>query len=385
MIANSQSREVQVSNLVKLEGLEALTAPPRADLLLARRAIHASPELQQLFDDAATQGWEVDRLASAIDDGLRRALGTSIGAATALFLAEEFEARDKQQTLLVSADTGLAVAQVPPDALYQPDPVAREGTDQLATPLMRLKPEVEAAIVQHHYRRAEDRSLTAKLQQRARSSELQKAEGDARFRIATRSGRTSLAEQLRGELPTLLSDHRGASGRLLRLCRLNEPVPSSHSLTLEWTLFSQVSMLVADGLANNLRHDSYGSARGRIRAGWTRSLAKAIATLAHLKCAKVHVRTRELGPEGLLIAEPNAVAMGLHAKSLFTVEAPSVLLNSDVYLTFRSDYRLDAYESQARWNLDASIDVCMHLDPEAVSAVIFTDVVESGVSVEVLP
>ena len=373
-----------MSNLVKLEGLEALTAPPRADLLLARRAIHASPELQQLFDAAAVEGWDVERLASALDEGLRRVLGTSIGAATTLFLAEEFEARDKQQTLLVSADTGLAVAQVPPDALYQPDPVAREGTDQLAIPLMRLKPEVEAAIVQHHYRRAEDRGLTAQLQQRARSSELQKAEGDARFRIATRSGRTSLAERLRSDLPTLLQDHRGPCGSLLRLCRLNEPVPSSHSLILDWTLFSHASVGVVDGLANNLRHDAYGSARGRVRAGWTRSLAKIIAAVAHLRCAIVPVGTRgELGP-GLLLAEPNVIAMGLRADTLFTVEAPAVLLNGDVYLTLRSDYQLDAYESQARWNLDASVDVCLHLDGGSLTPLIFTDVVESGVTVEVL-
>jgi len=371
-----------VSNLVKLEKIGALVAPPRESLVRARRSIHMSIELQRLFDVAADEGWDVERLAAALEEGASQTQGTEIDSEAARYLAEEFAARDKQQTLLVSAETGLAVAQVPPDALCRPDPVAREGTDTLAQPLMKIRPEVEATIIQHHHRRSQDERLTTKLQARSRSSELQKAEGDARFRIATRHGRENLAQQLLGELPTLLKDHSGASGRLLRLCRLNEPVPSSHSLTLDLTLFSHASVVVADALANNLRHDAFGSARGRIRAGWTRSLAKAIATLAHLWCSKIHLTSRELGPRGLLLAEPNVAAMGFRAGTLFTVEAPSVLLNGDVYLTLRSDYRLDAYESQARWNLDASVDVCLHLDGEDVSPLIFTDVAESGVSVE---
>jgi len=370
--------------LATLDRIGSLATPPAADLILARHAIHSSLELQRLFNDAVTEGWDLEQLSSAIEAGMLSFLGKPIGAETARYLAEEFEARDKTQTLLVSAQTGLAVAQVPPDALYQPDPVGREGTSELATPLLRLKPEVEAAIVRHHHLRDEEALLVEKLQVRARSSELQRAEGDARLRISTRGGRKSLAGQLFGELPTLLTDHRGACGRLLRHCRLDEPVPSSHSLTFDMTLLAHASVVVADGLANNFRHDAYGSARGRIRAGWTRSLAKAIARVAHLWCPAVQVGTHaEVGP-GLLIAEPNVLAMVSHAATVFAADAPTVRFNGCLYLTFRSDYRLDAYESEARWNLDASIDVCLHLDPLALHPLIFADVVESGASVEVL-
>jgi hypothetical protein len=372
-----------MSDLTKFDRVGPLSVPPKADLLLARRAIHVSPDLQRLFDDAVTEGWDVERLAGALEDGLFRFVGQEVGAETARYLAEEFEARDKTQTLLVSAETGLAVAQIPQDALYQPGPVPREGTDKLATPSMRLKPEIEAAIIQHHHVRGVEDGLIGKLQVRVRSSELQRTEGDARLRIATRTGRKGIAAQLFEELPTLLQDHRGSLGRLLSLCHVNEPVPGSHSVTLELSLFTHASLLVADGLATNFRYDAYGLTRERIRGGWTRSLARAIARSAH-RNPPAHVGSHTDLGEGLLIAEPDVIRAVRHANKLLAPDSPAAILRGSVYLTLGLDHQLNAYEAEARWNVDAWIGVCLHLDPESLEPIVFTDVIESSVLVEVL-
>lgn len=373
-----------MADLVKLDRIGALAAPAKAGLLLARHAIHSSRDLQRLFDDAALEGWDVERLSAALGEAISRFLGQDVDPAVPRYLAEEFEARDKTQTLLVSTETGLAVAQVPSEALYQPERVPREGSAELAQPLMRLKPELEAAIIQHHHERGEEDGLMARLQIRARSSELQRADGDARFRITTPRGRRSLAEQLLAELPTLLQDQRGASGRLLSRCCVNEPVPESHRLRLSLTLSTKTWLLVADRLAHNFRYDAYRSARERIRAGWTRTMAKSIAIQAHLSRPPAHQGVDGALGEGLLIAEPNVIAMVRHVDTLLVPRAPAALVSGQVYLELQGEPRLAAYESEARWNLEASFDVALHLDPGAMQPLSFADVVESGVSVEVL-
>jgi len=250
-------------------------------------------------------------------------------------------------------------------------------------PLVQLKPEVEAAIVQYHHGRALDEGLTAKLQQRARSSDLQRIEGDQRLRIATRGGRKSLAVQLSKELRTLLNDHRGASGRLLRRCRLNEAIPGTHDLMLELTLFGHVSIPVADGMSHNVRHDIYGSLKDRIRAGWTRTLAKSISEQAHRDRPAVH-QDAQAELQGLLIVTPDVAKSTWHLEKLPVADALAALLVGEVYLTLDAEPRLDAYESEARWNVDASVGVRVHLEPVSLMPLVFTDVQEAAASGEVV-
>jgi predicted RNase H-like HicB family nuclease len=367
-----------MSDLVKLEPLAALQAPPTADLLKARYAILSSVELQRLFGDAVEQGWGIERLIQAMQEALERVLEEQVGEDVARYLAEEFLARDKDKTLLVSADTGIAVAQVPPDTLYQPDPVPREGSDKLAQPLPRLKPEVEAAIVQHHHSRGADARVTKALEVRARSSELQRQEGDRRFRISTRAGRKGLAEQLLQELPTLLSDHSGACGRLLSLCHVDEPIPTQCRHSFAVTLATHTSLLVADGLSNNFRHDWYRAVREQIRAGWTRELGNAVAEQAHRarSAASVGLGWQD-DSGGFLIAAPEVTQVVRHRNTLWVTCGRAVMLYGNLYLTLGGTV-FDHYEGDARWNVDASVAVMVHFDPEQLHPLVFEDAASPG-------
>jgi hypothetical protein len=376
-----------MADLVRLGSIEALQAPQDRDALVrARVAIHASITLQKLFEQSDSEQWETERLASALSTGFA-SLELEVEPGVCRYLAEEHRSRNKELTLLVSAHTGLPVAQVPEDAIYVPEPVAREGTDALATPLPRLRPEIETAIVLRTNERAADPVLLTQLAARTHSTVLQRTEGDLRFRIATRSGRKRLAERLREELPELLRDHHGSIGRLFARCRLTGPIPEEHAIRFPVTLRGHAALLVADALAMNYRHDSYRSAREKIRAGWGRALAKAVATIAHQTSPRAVTLEDPLLPEGLLIGSPDLASM---ARQLNVVAVPGVsetVLSGNLFLIVNEDddaYRLDTYETESRWCLDASVTVTLYLDTRSVHPLLFTDLVESGLVVEVL-
>lgn len=372
-------------DLIRLGGIEGLAAPKkREDLVRARHAIHVHVSLQRVFELASDEQWSADQLANVLEWELL-GLGVDVAFEVCRYLADEFEARDKTATLLVSAETGLAVAQVPEDAIYVPPPVAREGTDQLAAPIPRIKPEIEAAIIRYQNAVAEEPVLLEKLFSRARSTSLQQADGDVRLQVATRSGRTKLGECLRDALPALLRDQRGAIGRLYQKCRINEPVPESHDIHISLTLSGHASMLVADALAMNFRYDVYQWGREQLRAGWGRSLAQAITGVAHKGTRPVEVAVNSTLPRGLLIGPPDLAVMARRLEVLPVVDALATAVTGVMFLEVRDDaYAFDSYESAARWCVDASVRVDLYLDPTTLHPLVFTDLIESEFVAEVL-
>jgi hypothetical protein len=371
-------------DLIRLEGIETLSAPSeREDLLRARHAIHASVELQKIFERAETQQWGTERLASELAERLA-AHGTVIDPSICRYLADEFAARDKGATLLVSAETGLAVAQVPEDAIYVPALVAREGTDELAVPLPRLKPEIEAAIIQHRNTVAEEPLVIAKLQDRARSTELLRAEGDRRLQISTRSGRKKLSDRLQDELPEILADHRGAVGRLFERCRVNETPPKECEIRIPLTLRGHSSILVVDSLAMNFRYDVSRAAREKIRFGWAVRLARELSTIAHRTKNPRLVTSGEALPSGLLIGTPDLAAAG-YPEVLPLIDQHAVVVAGLVYLEVQDEcFDFEAYETEARWCVDASVTLNLCLSARSLHPLVFKDLSESGLVVEVV-
>lgn len=374
-----------MSDLIRIQEIAALEPPKqRADLVRVRLAIHAHASLQRLFDGAAVQRWSTERLATELECELLR-LDVNVAPAVCHYVAQEFLVRDKSATLLVSAQTGLAVAQVPSEAIYVPEPVAREGTDTLATPLPRLRPEIEAAIIERQNAVAEERLLLEKLADRTHSTELQRSDGDARLHIATRSGRRKLARQLRDELPRLFADHSGTVGRLFARCRVNDEVPRTYGTHVSLELRGHVSLLVADSLAMNFRHDPYGAARERIRAAWARHLAQAVTGIAHKAGSAREVTTKDALPPGLLIGPPDLAVLDRALEVLPVDNALSTVVAGELYMDVRDDgYVLEAYEAAARWCIDTTVTVDLYLDARRLHPLVFTDLVESAIVAEVI-
>ena len=372
----------------------ALAKISTENLRAARITVSCSPEVQSLFDQAATENWSTEQLTRALNETLPDyMLDHEAVPEVAHYLAQEFALRDKTHTLLVSAETGQVVGQIPPDAIYQPGPVERENLDQqgeqlagskFAIPLARIKPEVEAAIIQSQVTRGQEQRVVKVLRERARSTELQTQDGDPRLLVSTRSGRVKLADRLRADLPELLIDGPGVVGEFMRQCDVRPPgdVPDDfHRVRIT----AHASMPLADMLSINLQHDPYTALKERVRSQWARNLARQVALLAYCQLPQESLTVAE-APEGFLICEPD-VTMALQEKgrsSLAVETTPScVLLTPCLYLGVDT-YVCEGIERSGRWEVAAGFDVELHVNLKAVKSLKFTDVPVSGLSVEVV-
>jgi hypothetical protein len=288
--------------------------------------------------------------------------------------------------MLVSAETGQVVGQIPPDAIYQPETmVEREFTDRLAVPGVRIKPAVEAAIIQAQVAKGQETRVLQILRERAKSTELQAQDGDPRLLVATRSGRVKLADRLRQELPDLLLDGPGSIGEFTRHfdIRLPGDVPAeAHQLRIT----AHASIPLADMLSINLQHDPYTALRERVRAQWARSIARQVALLTWCQLSERELSLQDAPPAGLLICDPDT-AIALPGRNCLAVDnVPSVLLTDHgLYLGIEPEgYVCEAIERHGHWEVAAGFDLTLHVNLATVQALRFTDVPVSGLSVEVV-
>src|ERR1700733_10977289 len=113
----------------------------------ARIAVASSEDLQGRLRRATEEKWDVETLHTSLIEGLSEYLLDSDKeiSEVAYLLAVEHVKRDPNKTLLVSLETGKALAQLPQEAFYVPPPAEREGSDVLVPQAPRLRPEIEAA------------------------------------------------------------------------------------------------------------------------------------------------------------------------------------------------------------------------------------------------
>jgi hypothetical protein len=276
--------------------VDSLAKPVRDTLLAARAAIQASPNLQAIFHDVRAQ----DKPAGALADTLFTALQEVLTDPqdlweTCEYLADEFR-QVGEHILIVSRETGKAIAKVSEDDIYVPQPVARE-TGHMAQPLPRLKPELEGLIVQWQFTRGRDQRILETLTQRSSTTELLRQEGDPRLLRATAAGRKHLVELLEQTLPGLWGEQQqGVVSEFLRLCSI-EPLASQSA---NHTASARIVTPVSDPLAMNVDHDTLGSLKHRILGQWVRGIAQLVAQLVH---EAEPVPTNDSLPTSLWIAE----------------------------------------------------------------------------------
>lgn len=252
--------EVRVNTLAK---------PDRDLLMEARTVIRLEPQVQQVFTQARERGLGAEALADAlwveltphIEDYNEDSLWQ-----TCRYLADEY-LQLGDHILLISTETGQAIARVSDEDVYVPAPVSRETEDgeetRLATPLPRLKPELEGAIVQYQFQKAQDQRVLASLTARTTSTELLRQEGDPRLLRATATGRKRLTEMLMDELPQLWGQQTGTPGEFLRLCQF-KPATEEEKEPFQ-SLRARVITSVVDPLTSNLRHDPFTALKRQIK------------------------------------------------------------------------------------------------------------------------
>lgn len=378
--------------LTKIDvSVETLARPFSGTLLAARTAIRITPELQELFRNAREAGDSAEVLADKLLDSLPDYLfdPQDLGE-TCRYLADEFTQMGDHM-LLISAQTGRAVARVTEDDIYLPAPVSRE-TGTLAQPLPRIRPELEGLIVQWQFAQAHNQKLVQELAQRLPTTELLATTGDPRLLRVTPGGRRQIVEQLAASLDEVIHGVGGMSRELLKLCKFSTPdrVPAGYIPCAPGTTEARVVTPVVDPLTFNMKQDPYTTLRAQIGVQWVRDIAKRVSGLVHGLYPVQEASVLDALPAGLWIAEPNT-AMALRGKRVLPVPGATTTLIHEwldlpaIYLSIRDDsYACASREFLGRWEVGASLEFTLYLNPDGFSAYKLKDVPESGIAVEVL-
>jgi hypothetical protein len=362
----SSKLEPQVTSLAK---------PSALNLLQARADVQRDAETQKLFQDAKEQGhsaeWLADQLASRLaglwDGNLPEALEA------ARYLADEFTQLG-EGILIVSTETGKAIAKLDEKDLYTPAPVPRES-GMMAEPLSRIEPGMEAMIVSWVFEKGREQRIEALLAERAQQTALLREEGDRRLWVATRKGRARMAGALADDHPkTLLERAGGTSGAFLRHFDLALDPPEGAEGGRTYRLEATMALRIHDPLTTNLQYDRLGSMRGVVAQSWIRELGKQLARDA-LRVNPIVWQSSGLTPEKIKqaaetwVASPEVMLRFFEATvgkavTVMPVDGSGTLglKGKAGTIVVPETFSVQNREVFGRWEVHASLDVQVFID-----------------------
>lgn len=357
----------------------------------ARVAVQTTPEITDLFKQARTEGRPAEWLKERLVPELEKCFPEEPVEQEATYLADEYT-QIGDSILLVSAETGRALARITDEDMYQPAAVPRESGN-MVTPARRLKPEIEGFIVQWTFDQARERETVEHLLERLPQTDLLRVDGDSRLLLTSRSGRRVLASQVQSALPTLLESSTGLAKAFLDFFPLGKPPEGGFVCLKDLKAHGTGMQLLQDPLARNLRFDVRQSLLSSSATGWIRDLARQLASAAiqggHFKPSVTVAEALTGRASGLWLATPNAAkCLQGHAR----VMPVSLELEMGVYLTEPAGY-LDVdpnefwcrtKEVHDKWTVETEMGANLWVDWSKVYAAELIDVPVTGTSVEVV-
>lgn len=265
--AGSLQRRVEVDVLTKANPLSSV-------LRQTRVAVQNSPSIRALFIQSKEEGWAATRLATEMTVALEAAFPGEHPevAEAATFLADEYQQLG-DSILLISADTGRALAKITEADFYQPAPVPRESGN-MVVPARRLRPELEGFIVQWVFDRASDNKQAEAFLATLPQTQLLREQGDPRVLFSTREGRQTIGSQIKEHLPSLLPTYCGGSPRsLFNFLKIGAPPPEGFVSLGKFPSYGTASFPLLDRKTRNLRHDVLAASLATTATGWARGLA----------------------------------------------------------------------------------------------------------------
>lgn len=275
--------------------------PSAIELLMARGRAQHSSVLKETFQRAKEEVWSSETLAEHIASNIDAPLDV------AQYLADEY-LQLGEGIFIISTITGKVIGTLREEDIYLPAPVPREGSDRLAQPLPRIRPDIEAAIILQGFEDAREKRILETLQAKGHQTELLIALGDPRLLVATRLGRRSIVEDLANYDPKeLLAACGGTSAAFLGCFELIDTEPSTTDLTyLSGTVFSKSIMGVQDPTTFNLRYDRALAIRAALVQGWVREIAGALSSM-DLPVQTLNLNALSDRKGGLYVAAPHLV------------------------------------------------------------------------------
>jgi hypothetical protein len=356
--------------------------PSATGLLAARGAIERSSLLKDIFRWSKEEHWGRDRLIEAVLPIMAETLDTHEGDVQQAteYLADEYS-QIGDAILIIDRETGRAVTRVTEEDIWQPAPVPREGGG-MAKPLPRLRPEVEGFLVRWQFDRERDKRIHAEMLARSTQTPMLREMGDRRLLPVTAGGRRSVFNHIREMLPETLGLGlvQGTAKEFLDRFDVRQDEPTTTykvQSAIRCAGVARARVPISDPTTFNLSFDRVRHLQAAIGLGWVAEIAHEVSTLAHTgSFSPVDVRTLQPGdvdPALLWVAGAD------DAKALRAVSPEASCLICDVLpvgvgakagaivvdpLSFRCEER-EVYD---RWEIIATFEFAVHLDPEKVRA-----------------
>jgi len=348
------------------------TAQPNPKVLLrARGHLRTQSDLREAFDTTEIDREFVLRRLSAYLPQDESELAEVVN-----YIVDEHE-QIGTSILVISPDTGKAVARLSEVDFYQPAPVSRE-TGGMVTPLPRMKPEIESYLVHSISDGVREREISESMLSRMPKQSLP----DVIRRKAmflTRAGRSEVAATIHDRLPGLIGSARGVAQSLFASFPSDGSTDGCEELQADVSVCLRVG--VQDARTQSLGYDVVNASSAVVTAGW----ARAIGYLVLENATRWPIVGAYDGEDGLYIASANT-AQCLHGQTLVVegLDGVAVRLTGPAGRLEARDYTTQWREVHDKWTLEATLMAVLHLDLSRVEVLRVEGVEESGVSVEVL-
>jgi hypothetical protein len=347
-----------------------------------RGLVNTLPEIREMFVKAAAETWDADRIVLEL---LNSELTTQLQdaqediAQAALYLADEYTQRDAGKILLTSPQTGLALAQIPPEAIVQPPPQEREN-GAIVSALSVVHPELMAALALHFHQQDLEAAALPILKERVQSTPLQRIMGDARLLVATTQGRKQLGKRLQDELVDPFAG-TGVAGEFARLC-VHSGDPSLFGPPITVTVQASKPVALYDLHTVNLQFDHYSNLRDTLRDRWLRNLAYHVMRLA--------VRTSpaqegDLATGFVLTNPPMGVALLRAGTSVLPLDnaTETVVLQEHPWVEV-SGLKIETWTKERVWEGHMEAEVTIRLPLTGIYVYSLPEMYDPGQVVEVL-
>jgi hypothetical protein len=310
------------------------------------------------------------------------------------YLSDEFE-QIGDGILLVSSDTGKAIAKISEDSLYEAAPVLRETGNTVERGVM-VRPDIEAFLSYWSFENDRERIVRSQALARLNQTELQREDGDRRTRILSRDGRRGIAQ----DVQDLVGEAFKKSDSGSRYFALLDYFPVGGSLPEPTTpfkiiLWSRVRRKIQDQLTVNPKYDPLTATLAAVTSSWKRSIVSTLlkeATSRELEwpVAGLDEALEDHGSGGMWFCEPN-LARALLDRGCRVFAAPGPP-NLALHMYRQAGYlELDEEkigtnnrEVHDRWTIESAAEVTLHVCWDFVDIVPITGDFSSGVSVEVV-
>jgi hypothetical protein len=369
------------------------SADPNPNLLRAVRSLlHQREEVRQVFLEANNESEaggprRIDR--QRLSKLLSEIYPEERIDQVAEFLSDEFE-QIGDGILLISPDTGKAIAKLSQDSLYEANPVPRESGTMVERG-WRIRPDIEAFIAYWSYENEREVETRREVISRLNQTELQREEGDPRTLILSKRGRKELTQRVHNLAAETFSNPKGSAQILLQ----HFPIETGFSgscTRLKVIPWSRVRRRIQDQLSVNPKYDPLTATSAAVASSWARSILGALleeAVSRPLQRAPVKLdEAIQSHVGGTWICDPNlAYVLKVRGCNVFPVIGPA---NVAVHLSNQAGYLelvkdrigTNHRELHDRWVVESATEVILHICWECLDIVHFLGDFTFGISVE---